>query len=210
MKNPLKAHYDKHILPHLIDYGCGLGEIMKSRSKIVPHAEGRVLEIGIGTGLNLSFYDARKVHSVTGVDPAAEMHHRARQRAAQIAIPVETVALELSEIQADSHSFDSIVCTFTLCTIPDLPAAFEEMRRVLKPGGKLLFSEHGRAPDAAVVRWQDRITPVWKLFAGGCHLNRDIPGLIHAGGFRIEEIDSRYLSGLKPMSWVHRGWARYY
>lgn len=141
MKNPLKTHYDRHILPHLIEYACGMGEIMKSRSKVVPHAEGRVLEIGIGTGLNLSFYDAGKVTSVTGVDPAAEMHHRARRRAAKVTIPVETIALELGEIQAESKSFDSIVCTFTLCTIPDVAAAFKEMRRVLKPGGKAMVLE---------------------------------------------------------------------
>lgn len=208
MKNPLKSHYDKHILPHLIDLACGMGEVMATRAHIVPHAEGRVLEIGIGTGLNLSFYDAAKVSSVTGVDPAAEMHARARKRASRLPIPVDTVALELSEIQADRHSFDTIVCTFTLCTIPDVPAAFQEMRRVLKPGGKLLFSEHGRAPDAAVARWQDRITPLWKPFWGGCHLNRDVPALIRAGGFTIEAIDSRYLDGPKPMSWVHSGWAR--
>ncbi len=208
MKNPLKTHYDRHILPHLIEYACGMGEIMKSRSKVVPHAEGRVLEIGIGTGLNLSFYDAGKVTSVTGVDPAAEMHHRARRRAAKVTIPVETIALELGEIQAESKSFDSIVCTFTLCTIPDVAAAFKEMRRVLKPGGKFLFSEHGKAPDAAVAAWQARLTPWWKPFSGGCHLDRDIPALIRAGGFRVEELHASYLKGPKPMTYVYRGWAR--
>ncbi len=208
MKERLKAHYHAHILPTMIDFACGLGETMKSRAAIVPHAEGRVLEIGIGTGLNLSFYDPGKVHSVTGVDPAAAMHARARRRAALIPIPVETVALELGEIQAESNSFDTIVCTFTLCTIPDVAEAFREMRRVLKPGGRFLFSEHGRAPDMTVARWQDRLTPIWKPIWGGCHLNRDIPALIHAGGFTIESIDSGYLRGPKPVAWVHRGWAR--
>lgn len=196
--------YDRHVLPRLIDYACGMGEVMKTRSKIVPQAEGRVLEIGIGTGLNLGFYDPAKVQVVIGVDPAAQMQALARQRAAAIAIPVETIALELGEIQASDASF---VCTFTLCTIPDVAAALKEMRRVLKPGGRFLFAEHGLAPDAPVVRWQHRLTPLWKPFAGGCHLNRDIPRLIEAGGFAIRELQTGYLQGPRPMTFVYRGWA---
>ncbi|GAC1034688.1 methyltransferase domain-containing protein [Pseudomonas sp. No.21] len=199
--------YDRHVLPRLIDYACGMGEVMKTRSKIVPQAEGRVLEIGIGTGLNLGFYDPAKVQVVIGVDPAAQMQALARQRADAIAIAVETIALELGEIQAGDASFDSIVCTFTLCTIPDAAAALKEMRRVLKPGGRLLFAEHGLAPDAAVARWQHRLTPLWKPFAGGCHLNRDIPRLIEAGGFAIRELHTGYLQGPRPMTFVYRGWA---
>lgn len=199
--------YDQHILPRLIDFACGMGHVMKTRSKVVPQAEGRVLEIGIGTGLNLSFYDAQQVSAIVGVDPAAQMQDRAQQRAAQISIPVEMIALELGQIQAADASFDSIVCTFTLCTIPDPLAALLEMRRVLKPGGKLLFSEHGRAPDAKVRRWQDRLTPIWKPLAGGCHLNRDIPSLLQAGGFQIKDLHSGYLPGPRPMTWVWYGWA---
>lgn len=199
--------YDRHVLPRLIDYACGMGEVMKTRSKIVPQAEGRVLEIGIGTGLNLGFYDPAKVQVVIGVDPAAQMQALARQRADAIAIAVETIALELGEIQAGDASFDSIVCTFTLCTIPDAAAALKEMRRVLKPGGRLLFAEHGLAPDATVARWQHRLTPLWKPFAGGCHLNRDIPRLIEAGGFAIRELHTGYLQGPRPMTFVYRGWA---
>ncbi|MBT9531525.1 MAG: class I SAM-dependent methyltransferase, partial [Pseudomonas sp.] len=164
--------YDQHVLPHLIDFACGMGAVMKTRAQIVPQAEGRVLEIGIGSGLNLSFYDPAKVSVIVGVDPSAAMQKLAQQRAAQISIPVEMIALELGQIQAADASFDSIVCTFTLCTIPDAMAALQEMRRVLKPGGKLLFSEHGLAPDLPVVRWQNRLTPLWKPFSGGCHLNR--------------------------------------
>ncbi len=199
--------YDQHVLPHLIDFACGMGAVMKTRAQIVPQAEGRVLEIGIGSGLNLSFYDPAKVSVIVGVDPSAAMQKLARQRAAQISIPVEMVALELGQIQAADASFDSIVCTFTLCTIPDAMAALQEMRRVLKPGGKLLFSEHGLAPDLPVVRWQNRLTPLWKPFSGGCHLNRDIPALIRAGGFSIGQLDSSYLKGPRPMTWVSRGWA---
>ena len=199
--------YDQHVLPHLIDFACGMGAVMKTRAQIVPQAEGRVLEIGIGSGLYLSFYDPAKVSVIVGVDPSAAMQKLAQQRAAQISIPVEMIALELGQIQAADASFDSIVCTFTLCTIPDAGAALQEMRRVLKPGGKLLFSEHGLAPDLPVVRWQHRLTPLWKPFSGGCHLNRDIPALIRAGGFSIGQLDSSYLKGPRPMTWVFRGWA---
>ena len=199
--------YDQHVLPHLIDFACGMGAVMKTRAQIVPQAEGRVLEIGIGSGLNLSFYDPAKVSVIVGVDPSAAMQKLAQQRAAEISIPVEMIALELGQIQAADASFDSIVCTFTLCTIPDAGAALQEMRRVLKPGGKLLFSEHGLAPDLPVVRWQHRLTPLWKPFSGGCHLNRDIPALIRAGGFSIGQLDSSYLKGPRPMTWVFRGWA---
>jgi SAM-dependent methyltransferase len=199
--------YDRHILPHLIDFACGMGEVMKARSTIVPQAHGRVLEIGIGSGLNLEFYDAAKVSTIVGVDPSAEMQKLAHQRAERISIPVEMIALELGQIQAADASFDSIVCTFTLCTIPDAVAALREMRRVLKPGGRLWFCEHGMAPDSAVLRWQNRLTPLWKPLAGGCHLNRDMPALIAAGGFNLGELETGYLKGPKPMTYVFRGWA---
>lgn len=199
--------YDEKILPHLIDFACGMGQVMKTRAQVVPLASGRVLEIGIGTGLNLAFYDADKVSAIVGVDPAAQMQALARRRAERIAIPLEMVALELGQIQAADASFDSIVCTFTLCTIPEPLAALREMRRVLKPGGKLLFSEHGRAPDPGVRRWQQRLTPLWKPLAGDCHLDRDIPALLKAGGFNIREVQSSYLPGPRPMTWVWRGWA---
>ncbi|MVW76849.1 class I SAM-dependent methyltransferase [Pseudomonas xionganensis] len=199
--------YDRYLLPHLIDFACGMGEVMKARSQIVPQAHGRVLEIGIGSGLNLSFYDPASVSVIVGVDPSAEMQKLAQQRAAATAIPVEMVALELGQIQTEAASFDSIVCTFTLCTIPDAVAALKEMRRVLKPGGRLLFCEHGLAPDAPVVRWQHRLTPLWKPLAGGCHLNRDIPALLQAGGFRIGALENRYLKGPRPMTYIYQGWA---
>ncbi|MDH0097834.1 class I SAM-dependent methyltransferase [Ectopseudomonas hydrolytica] len=199
--------YDRHILPHLIDFACGMGAVMKARSQIVPLARGRVLEIGIGSGLNLGFYDAQRVEVVVGVDPSAEMQALARERAARCQVPVEMIALELGQIQAADASFDDIVCTFTLCTIPDAIAVLGEMRRVLKPGGRLLFCEHGLAPDLPVVRWQKRLTPLWKPLAGGCHLDRDIPALIEAGGFHIREMSTGYLKGPRPMTHVYRGWA---
>lgn len=199
--------YDRHILPHLIDLACGMGAVMKARAQIVPQAQGRVLEIGIGSGLNLAFYDPAKVQQIVGVDPSADMQALARERAAKISIPVQMIALELGQIQAPTASFDSIVCTFTLCTIADAVAALKEMRRVLKPAGRLWFCEHGMSPDLPVLRWQNRLTPIWKPLAGGCHLNRDIPQLITEGGFKIGELQSRYLKGPKPMTYVYSGWA---
>jgi len=199
--------YDRHVLPYLIDFACGMGAVMKARSQIVPLAQGRVLEIGIGSGLNLSFYDPQRVVVVVGVDPSADMQRLARERAAHCQVPVEMIALELGQIQAEDASFDDIVCTFTLCTIPDALAALKEMRRVLKAGGRLLFCEHGLAPDLPVVRWQKRLTPLWKPLAGGCHLDRDIPALIEAGGFHIRQLDTGYLKGPRPMTHVYRGWA---
>lgn len=199
--------YDEKVLPHLIDFVCGMGQVMKTRAQVVPLASGRVLEIGFGTGLNLSFYDAAKVNAIIGVDPAVQMQRLARQRVASIAIPVEMIALELGQIQAANASFDSIVCTFTLCSIPDPLAALQEMRRVLKPEGKLLFSEHGRAPDRTVRAWQDRLTPLWRPLAGGCHLNRDIPARLKSAGFRIQEVHSGYLQGPRAWTWVWHGWA---
>lgn len=180
---------------------------MGQRAKLVPKAYGNVLEIGIGTGLNLEFYDAKRVQKIVGVDPAAEMHPLAVKRAKLISIPVETVALELAQVAAPESSFDSIVCTFTLCTIPDPVAALQEMRRVLKPNGVLLFCEHGLAPDAAVQRWQQRITPWWKPFAGGCHLDRDVRNVLAEGGFKITDIHSQYLKGPRAWTYVTRGQA---
>ncbi|MBB4865246.1 ubiquinone/menaquinone biosynthesis C-methylase UbiE [Pseudomonas nitritireducens] len=203
----IRSWYDRHALPRLIDFACGMGDVMKQRSLLVPRARGRVLEIGMGTGLNLSFYDPAKVSTIVGVDPAAQMQKLARSRAEAIGIPVEMVALELGQIRADVGSFDSIVCTFTLCSIPDAVAALQEMRRVLKPGGELLFCEHGLAPDAGVRTWQHRLTPVWKPLAGGCHLDRDMPALIESGGFQLRELIQDYLPGPRPMTYVYRGMA---
>jgi len=191
----------------MIDMACGMGDVMKARSKIVPLATGEVLEIGIGTGLNLQFYDPDQVSSIVGVDPAAQMQTLGRQRAAAISIPVDMVAVDVQGIHAETARFDTVVMTFTLCSIDDPLPALREMVRVLKPGGRLLFCEHGLAPDPAVERWQHRLTPLWKPFAGGCHLNRNIPALIEAGGFEIDELRQEYLPGPRPMTYVYSGWA---
>ena len=197
--------YERYVLPKLIDITCSTGNVMKARSKIVPQARGEVLEIGIGSGLNLQFYDAKKVLSIIGVDPAAQMQSLARARAADISIPVEMIAVDVHGIHADTDQFDTIIMTFTLCSIDDPVAALKEMSRVLKPDGQLLFCEHGLAPDASIKRWQHRLTPFWKPMAGGCHLNRDIPSIIREAGFVIDELSEAYLPGPRPMSYVYSG-----
>ena len=200
--------YERYVLPKLIDVACSAGNVMKARSKIVPQALGEVLEVGIGSGLNLPFYDAKRVTSIIGIDPAAQMQTLARKRASDISIPVEVIAVDVQGIHADTDRFDTIVMTFTLCSIDDPVSALQEMARVLKPDGRLLFCEHGLAPDLSVERWQHRLTPFWKPMAGGCHLDRDIPALIRAGGFAIDELSEAYLPGQRPMSYVYSGVAK--
>jgi ubiquinone/menaquinone biosynthesis C-methylase UbiE len=200
--------YDRHVLPYLIDFACGIKPVRRQRRKVVPLAHGRVLEIGIGTGLNLEHYDKSRLSALVGLDPSAEMHRLARKRVARAGLDVELVALSAERIPFDDASFDTVLVTYTLCTIPDPVAALREMRRVLKPGGALVFCEHGKAPDESVRRWQDRLTPTWKQFAGGCHLNRDIPALLAQGGFRREKIETMYLPGPRPLTFNSWGIAR--
>ncbi len=185
--------YENKILPYVINKACGTPPIMKQRQKLVPQAEGRVLEIGMGSGLNIPLYDASKVELLWGLEPSPGMREKARARVEAANFPLEWLSLPGEEIPLDDNSADTIVLTYTLCTIPDWLTAVQQMRRVLKPGGRLLFSEHGKAPDEAIKKWQDRINPLWKKLAGGCHLNRDIPHLLEQGGFKVKEMDSMYL-----------------
>jgi len=197
--------YDKYVLPRLIDTACGMGDVMKRRAALIPQAQGDVLEIGIGTGLNLAYYDKTRVTRITGVDPAAQMQALARQRSLDIGIPVDMVAVDVRGIHADAGRFDTIVMTFTLCSIEDPIPALREMKRVLGDGGRLLFCEHGLAPEQGVKAWQHRLTPWWKPLAGGCHLNRDIPALIQEAGFVIERLDTGYIKGPRPMTFLYEG-----
>ncbi|MES1963906.1 methyltransferase domain-containing protein [Psychrobacter sp. AH5] len=200
--------YQQYVLPKMIDMACSTGNVMKARAQIVPQAIGEVLEIGIGSGLNLAFYNANKVSSIIGIDPAAQMQSLVYKRAASIDIPVETLAADIYGIDAESERFDTIVMTFTLCSIDNPIPALKEMARVLKPTGRLLFCEHGLAPEASVERWQRRLTPLWKPIAGGCHLDRDIAALIRASGFTIEALTTEYLPGPKLMSYIYSGSAQ--
>ena len=174
------------------------------RQRVVPLAKGRVLEVGIGTGLNMPHYDRAKVTKIVGLDPALQMHRLALKRIARAGLDVELIGLSAERIPFEDASFDSVLVTYALCTIPDPIAALREMRRVLKPGGGLIFCEHGRSPDEGVGRWQNRLTPHWKKIAGGCHLNRDIPALLIEAGFECKDIQSMYLPGPRPMT--HTFW----
>lgn len=199
--------YDRYVLPSLIDKACGMKAIGKQRSKIVHKAQGTVLEIGIGTGLNMRYYDSAKVEKLIGLDPAMQMHRLAKKRIAQAGLLVELVGLPAERIPLDDASIDTVVMTFTLCTIPDPLLALSEIRRVLKPGGKLLFCEHGKAPDAPVHLWQNRLQPLWGKLAGGCHLNRDIPALLSAAGFQLDELETMYVPGPKVFTYNYWGQA---
>jgi SAM-dependent methyltransferase len=192
--------YNRYILPKVVHFACGLKPNMRQREKVVPHARGRVLEVGIGSGLNLPYYDVAKVTRIWGLDPAPEMTRMARQAADSLPFEVEFIGLPGDEIPLEDRSVDTVVVTYTLCTIPDTTPALREMSRVLRPGGELIFCEHGAAPDATVRRWQDRLNPLWKRLGGGCNLNRPIPALIEAGGFRIKSLDTMYIPGWRPAS----------
>ena len=185
--------YENQILPHMINLACRAKPVLKQREKVVPQAEGRVLEVGMGSGLNIEFYNPDKVEMVWGLEPSEGMRKKAWPRVQAAPFRLEWLDLPGEEIPLEDNSADSIVVTYTLCTIPDWKAALEQMRRVLKPGGKLLFSEHGAAPDEAVRRWQDRINPFWKKLAGGCNLNREIPRLLRSGGFDVRQLKTMYV-----------------
>jgi len=202
--------YDRHILPRFIDLACGVEPVTRQREKVVPAAEGRVIEIGLGSGLNLAHYDPAKVTAVIGVDPAGEMLSRAARRTAGLGFPVEMAALEGESLPFEADSADTVVMTYSLCTIPEPERALAEMRRVLKPGGRLLFAEHGAAPDAAVARWQGRLDRwFWPRIAGGCHLSRRPDRLIKGAGFSLESLDRMYLPRTpRPLGFNYWGAAR--
>ncbi len=199
--------YDKYILPKVIHWTCKQNPNMIQREKIVPSAFGNVLEIGIGSGLNISFYDKNKVKSLTGIDPSEEIWKENNVDNQNLSFDFKHIKAFAENVPVDNNSFDSAVVTYTLCTIPDLEKAFEELRRVIKPNGKLFFCEHGKAPDKAVQRWQNLMNPVWKKFGGGCNLNRDIPEIITSNGFKIKQMETMYIPGLKFESFNYWGTA---
>ncbi len=197
--------YKKHILPGITDFVCSGKSILDQRKKVVPSAKGRVLEIGIGSGLNLQFYNASIVDRIWGLDPSARMRKRAARRARKFQFEVDFIGLSGSEIPLAVNSVDTVLVTYTLCTIPDVVQALREMKRVLRPGGELIYCEHGIAPDEEVRRWQKRLNPIWKRIGGGCNLNRPIPKLIEQGGFEIVSLETRYIPGWKPACFNYWG-----
>lgn len=185
--------YKRFVLPHLINCTCGVGQVKRLRGKVIPQASGKVLEVGFGSGYNLPHYTADQVKRILAVEPDAAMRHLAERRMRQSAIPCEVLLLEAEAIPLPDASMDSVVVTFALCTIPGVEQALAEMRRVLKPGGALLFAEHGLAPDANVQKWQHRLEPVWKPLAGGCHLTRDPVAMIADAGFAMQDLQQAYM-----------------
>lgn len=198
--------YEKYVLPKFLNFAMKAPAMTKIRSQLVPLAEGKVLEIGIGSGLNLPFYDSNV--QVTGVDPSAELQVYAQDIANSRGMNVEFLTQGGEEIPADDNSFDSVVMTWTLCTIPEPQKALAEIKRVLKPEGKILFAEHGEAPDPGVVKWQNRINPVWNVIGGGCNLNRKIEQLYTGGGFSFADIERGYIPGPRWATYNYRGVAK--
>ena len=185
--------YDKYVLPKFLNCACGSKPVARQRKKVVPLAEGKVLEVGIGSGLNLPFYDKSKIDELWGLDPSEELSAMARKVADSEQMEVNFISSGAEEISLPDDHFDSVLVTYTMCTIPEVIRANGEIRRVLKNGGKMIFCEHGEAPDENIRKWQKRINPIWGKFAGGCNINRKIPSLIEDSGFDIIELEEMYL-----------------
>lgn len=196
--------YDDRILPHVINLAMSNRELLPYRERVLASARGRVLEIGIGSGLNLPFYGAN-VQEILGLDPVTRLIAMARSAVGRCKTAVTFITGSAEAIPIDDRSIDTVVTTWTLCSIPNAVGALEEMRRVLKPGGQLLFVEHGLAPEENVRKWQNRLTPVWKRIGGGCHLNRPISTLIERAGFGITRLDTGYMKGPRPMTFLYEG-----
>lgn len=205
----MTSFYDRHILPRLICLACASPAVMKQRAKVVPLAQGRVLELGVGGGLNLAFYEPAAVEEVVGVDPSAELRAIAAEAPRPAGLKVSLLAGAAEALPLEDASFDTVVCTFTLCSVVSPAAALAEARRVLKPGGRLLFCEHGLAPDPGVARWQRRVEPVWKRLAGGCHLTRPVGESVRAANLSISRLDAMYLpKAPRIFGWSEWGEAR--
>jgi ubiquinone/menaquinone biosynthesis C-methylase UbiE len=192
--------YVDHIVPHLVNLAMRNRLLGPYRERIVSLAEGRVLEIGVGSGLNLPFYTDRATE-VLGLEPHPKLLQMASQKPSRV--PVKLIEGSAESIPMDAASVDTVLTTWTLCTIPDVVTALAEMRRILKPSGQLLLVEHGLAPDKKVRGWQHRLTPVWKRLAGGCHLDRPIGDLVEAAGFRMQHLQTGYMKGPKPMTFMY-------
>lgn len=199
--------YNRHIMPQVVNFSCSGKSNTRQRQKVVPWAEGVVLEIGIGSGLNLPYYDKNLVQMLYGLDPSPDMWAVAKSKRAEADFGFDFQFVEAfsDDIPLDSHSIDTIITTYTLCTIGNIEQSFSELRRVLKDSGRLVFCEHGKAPDRSVERLQNFFNPVWGMFGGGCNLNRDIPKMIENGGFKPVDIQTMYIPGWKPACFNYWG-----
>lgn len=187
------SFYEKYILPRFLNCACASEPITYQRKKVVPLAEGKILEVGIGSGLNLPFYNKSKIIEIWGIDPSEELNAMAKRVATEENINVKFITSSAEDIPFPNNYFDTVLITYTMCTIPSVLKANEEMRRVLKSGGKMIFCEHGVSPDESIKKWQKRLNSIWGKIAGGCNINRDIPMLIKSSGFKIVMMDEMYL-----------------
>tara|TARA_Y100001970_G_scaffold250037_1_gene321356 strand:+ start:40002 stop:40628 length:627 start_codon:yes stop_codon:yes gene_type:complete len=185
--------YNKYILPKFLDCACSSKPVLYQRKKIIPYAEGEILEVGIGSGINIPYYNAEKVNKIWGLDPSKELLSLAQNKAGTSKLDISFINSGAERIPLPDSQIDTVVVTYTLCTIPVIAEAIIEIKRVLRPSGKLVFCEHGEAPDDNIRKWQQRVNPVWKKIAGGCNLNRPIPKIIKESGFEIKQIDQMYL-----------------
>jgi len=197
--------YNKYVLPKAINWACKQKPMKFQRKKIVPLAKGSVLEIGIGSGLNLPFYSTENITNLIAIDPSEEIWKKNKIDIETLPFNFEFIKAFAENIPVDSNSIDTIITTYTMCSISDTDKAFEEFRRVLKPNGKLLFCEHGKAPDKSIQKWQNRINPIWKRLGGGCNINKDIPLIIKNNGFKLNELNANYIPGWKPASFNYWG-----
>ena len=185
--------YNKYVVPKLLDVCCSTKPIKYQRNKIVPHAKGEVLEIGIGSGLNLPYYNKSLVKKVYGLDPSEELNEIALKNASDIKLDIDFIISGAEEIKLPAKSIDTVLITYTLCTIPEFKVALKEIKRVLKDDGIMLFCEHGLAPDKNISKWQNRINPLWGKLFGGCNINRNIPYIIQESGLNIKKLEQMYL-----------------
>ena len=204
MTNP----YTKYILPTLTEFLCACKPIMKQREKVVPLAFGRVLEIGAGSGLNFKYYSPIKVKHIFALDPSKELLRIAQKNITTNQPNTEFIQGFAEAIPLQNHTIDTVLITYSMCTIKDLITSLEEMKRVLKPSGQLIFCEHGMAPEVSVRRWQNLLNPIWRRLGGGCNLNRDIPKILESSGFLIEKLETMYLPGFKPACFNYWGVAK--
>ena len=185
--------YERHVLPKVLDACCSTKPVNYQRNKIVPDAKGKILEIGIGSGINIPFYNKANVEKIYGLDPSEELNHIAQKKAINNNVEIDFLLNGAEEIPLPSNSMDTILITYTLCTIQDLESSLKEIRRVMKDDAVMLFCEHGIAPDANVMRWQNRVNPLWGKLFGGCNINRNIPEIIQSSGFTLNSLDQMYL-----------------
>ena len=197
--------YDEKVLPYLVNLICSSKPASKQRKKVVPYAEGEVLEIGVGSGLNFPFYDAQKITKIWALEPSEAMQILAKKAPRDPRLNIEFITLPSEQLPFEDNSIDTIVITFVLCTIPDVQLALQMMYRVLKPHGKLLFAEHGRAPDKQTQFLQNLVNPLWRRVAGGCNLNRHISNLLKEAGFILQKDERMYIPGFRFFSYNYWG-----